>query len=229
LTNKIAQKIEKDAKDEAQKINLSKLKGPILYLRAKSGFKPAIETAKQIFSEIEKNGIDSNIYGAVLKTVIKYGNDDEFEKVKRLFESETEPTKKNTSLSALGSSKDKNIIQKALKMVLSRKVRAQDRFILFLALARNPHAAKQTWQFFKKSYEVLRKEITSDTLFSHFVNVVRYLDAKEEIEDARNFFDGQNQKGYEKKLSQAFEEAELTLATRKRELPAIEKWLNEKY
>jgi tricorn protease interacting factor F2/3 len=128
--------------------------------------KRAVDKAKEMFNRYmkDKTAIDPNLKSAVYSTVARNGNEETFEKFKKLYTNERIPEDKIRFLVMLGHFPDRNLIKKALAFAISNQVRYQDTYILPSVASSNPFTKNLVFEWTKKNWKMFKKRYPPGTM-----------------------------------------------------------------
>jgi aminopeptidase N len=128
--------------------------------------KRAVDRSKEIFNHYVKNkaAIDSNLKSAIYSTVARNGNEETFEKFKKLYTDERVPEDKIRFLAVLGYFPDEKLIKKALAFALSDQVRYQDTYIVPSVASSNPFTKNLVFEWTKSNWKVFKKRYPPGTM-----------------------------------------------------------------
>ncbi|XP_008208455.1 puromycin-sensitive aminopeptidase isoform X2 [Nasonia vitripennis] len=186
------------------------------------------EAQRRFQMHVEKESIlpadfRSLVYGAVLSV----GNSETYEKMLSLYRETSMHEEKNRILSALGSIKDVNILQKILEFSMSEEVRAQDALQAIASVTKSHQGKQLAWQYFKNNCQTFIKRYQSGTLLTRIVETITESFVTEEvIEDIQGFFKNNPVSGTERTVRQSIEIIRFNVAWLNRDKEAIKEFLN---
>eukprot|EP01027_Heterolobosea_sp_BB2_P027304 GEZU01042623.1.p1 GENE.GEZU01042623.1~~GEZU01042623.1.p1 ORF type:complete len:482 (+),score=192.53 GEZU01042623.1:249-1694(+) len=98
-----------------------------------------------------------DLRGSVYAAAIKNGGEKEYEEVLKVFRTTDLQEERIRCITALGSTRDKKLIQRTLDFGLSEEVRSQDTMYVMLGVSSNPLAFQGNkglvWEFFKQHFD----------------------------------------------------------------------------
>lgn len=177
---------------------------------------------------VEKESILAADFRSLMyRAVLSVGSFETYEKMLSLYRETSMHEEKNRILSALGSIKDVNILQKILEFSMSEEVRAQDALQAIASVTKS-HLGKQlAWDYFKNNWQAFVKRYQSGTLLTRIVETVTDSFVTEEvIEDIQDFFKNNSISGTERTVRQSIEMIRFNVAWLNRDKKAIEEFLN---
>ncbi|RPA99973.1 hypothetical protein L873DRAFT_1835141 [Choiromyces venosus 120613-1] len=198
-----------------------------------SGHKGIIAEAQRRFkfytSGKDKSAIHPNLRLAVFRIVIAEGGQEEYDAVLNEYLSTSAVDGKEICLSALGRVRKPELIQQFLELMLSDKVKTQDKHTPAISLSNNAHARHALWEFIKKNWETIYKQLSGnmvvlDRFLKNSLNKFASLDVKEDIE---KFFADKDTHGYEKGLALISDSIKGNANWVQRDQEAVGKWVKE--
>ncbi|MFA5987560.1 MAG: M1 family metallopeptidase [Candidatus Paceibacterota bacterium] len=187
----------------------SLMRGLILVQAGKYGNKEVIEKAQLLFADYVKNGkhLDPDIRAAVYSLVAQNGGEDEYAKLMKLYDEATLQEERNRLASALCRFKQSSLIDKALRFILSDKVRNQDKPIVIAAVAANNFGHDATWKFLKDNWgDFFQRYKDGHHLLGRIISsVVNDFKTEKMAQDVEKFFSKNKAHGAERAIDQALE------------------------
>lgn len=194
------------------------------------GDKKIIKEAKKIFDNKIIKPINSDIRGVIYNIVAQNGDIKEWKYFIEMYEKENLQEEKERILRALTNFRNKKIIEKTLKYLISKKVKDQDAPYMIASIWMNPYGKELTWRFLKKNWNIIIKKYGEVTLlFSKFISVLGTHTKTEDLKDAKKFFSKNVAPGAERTIEQAYEKIESNAAWIKDDKKDIENWLDKNF
>lgn len=189
----------------------------------------------KLFFEGDKTAIHPNLFKTVFSAGIKNGGKEEYSKLFEYYKKDDTPAEqKISSLCALCSSKEEELIKKTLEMTLdtalNAPVRGQDVIYVFSYSGKNNYGKKLVWSFIKKNWDFFQKRFigSSINILNHTVSCLsQVFSSKEEFDDFVSFFSTKSKNGIEMKLKQVTETISLNLKVKEKNEEGLKEWLNK--
>ncbi len=194
------------------------------------GDKKVIREAKKIFDyKIEKD-ISADIKGVIYNVVAQNGNIKEWRLFESMYKESPMHEEKERMGRAMGSFKDKSILEKTLRFALSKNVRNQDAPFILSAVWTNKDGRDLTWKFIKDNWTIILKNFAEGGHFlSRLLSPLGNHTNINDLKDAKLFFKKNNAPGSERTLEQVYEKIQSNSAWWKDDKKDIENWLNKNY
>lgn len=128
------------------------LRGAVLHAAVVLELEDVVKPAKRIFQDWMKQGkrVAPNIRDVVYVAGIQFGAEEEWNYSWDKYTKTQIPSEKKVLLYALGSTRDRWLLQQYLSLVTDRdKIRPQDVDTVIGAVARNPEGHFFAWRYFK--------------------------------------------------------------------------------
>ncbi|OIR58265.1 MAG: M1 family aminopeptidase [Amphiamblys sp. WSBS2006] len=189
-------------------------------------FQTALETK-------DDGAIHPNITAAVFAHAVRTGGEKEHGHVFDYYRRDDIPAdKKIAALSALGTSREKETIEKTLRLTLDTGleavVRGQDVIYVLASASRNKSAKRLLWAFVKENWAAYRARFfgSSTSILNSIVAVAgSFFNQQKDIEDFKAFFGGKDRSGIERKILQKTESMELTAGFLRENSEETREWL----
>jgi puromycin-sensitive aminopeptidase len=195
-------------KDPQESHSRTLLRGIALSFYGSSRDGNTIAKARKIFTEIYygKSEIDSDLRGVVYNLVAENGKDDEYSKLKELYEKASLQEEKDRFFRALCSFRNVNLLTKTLELAFSDQTRAQDRFKAISFIWANPVGRDLAWEYVKKNWESITKTFAGGHLYSRFIKPAVYFVDSKKAEEIEDFFKKNPSTGLERTIAQVAEQ-----------------------
>jgi len=103
----------------------------------------------------DNSSLPADLRASIFSIVVRNGDVKDWENMQKIYLESPLQEEKLRALRALGLSRDKDLIIRALEFSLSPQVRSQDMFIVFSATGGNAIGRDITWEFLKQKLPVL--------------------------------------------------------------------------
>jgi puromycin-sensitive aminopeptidase len=195
-------------KDPQESHSRTLLRSVVLSIYGSSRDGNTIAKARKIFAEIYygKSEIDSDLRGVVYNLVAENGKDDEYSKLKELYEKASLQEEKDRFFRALCSFRNVNLLTKTLELAFSDQTRAQDRFKAISFIWANPVGRDLAWDYVKKNWESITKTFAGGHLYSRFIKPAVYFVDSKKAEEIEDFFKKNPSIGLERTIAQVTEQ-----------------------
>ncbi len=154
----IFERVGWDAK-KSEKETDKTIRSAVIGILGRLGNKRILDNAGEMFKNLQAK--PENVPGDLRSTVYMLaawqGDNETYKKILDKYEKGDNETENDRLLSALGSFKDKGLLQKTLKYGLSDKVRMQNLAALVLSVASNPHGKELIWSWIRDNWTELKK------------------------------------------------------------------------
>ena len=199
---------------------------------SQSGFfgdKNIIKKANIIFNDRKNKPIDPDIKAAIYNIVISNGKLNEWKTFSNLYIETNDAEEKDLIGRSLGSFNESKIIEKALHFAMSKHVRHQDTPFILASIWRNKFGRDLTWKFMQENWSVILKRYGGSNFLTKFLPFLGYHTKKQDLIDAKKFFNKNAAPGGEKTLKQSYEQLESNIAWIKDDKKDISNWLEKNY
>lgn len=165
----------------------------LIGLAAGAGHQPTIAEGKKRFEAWkagDQKAIHQNLRSAVFKMTVANGGKDEWNTIKEEYLKTTSVDGKEICLSALGRSKDKELVTQLLEFATSETVPPQDAHTAIVATAANNTNRLVGWEFTRDQWERVKKRLgVSNIVLDRWIKMgfTNFAD-KEVAKDIENFF-----------------------------------------
>ena len=208
--------------------HFDRLLRPTVLGLASYGEDPAVvkEALGRFKAMVKPEDIHPDLRGVVYGTAARTGGAAEFNKLLKLYESNTNSEERVTLAGALTGFKQPALIKRALALITTDAVRLQDVTYWVAYSFSNRHAKILAWDWLVKHWEWLQTNMGSDLSFSRMpAYAARGFSDKAFLKEFEAFFREHMNPALERPLKQAVETIQWQAAWRKRDLAAIRKYL----
>lgn len=184
------------------------------------------------FQPFLANGDDSQIPADVQRTIftiaVRHGGEQEYQKIREVYDNPPNPSTKIDALLALGAPKDPKLIQKTFDMIGDGSILDQDIMYAFVALTSNRLAARDVAKYFKDNYDTLMKRLGDNFGITRLVSYAfSSLTTKEDLADIDAFFKDKKTEKYKLALAQTKDTIQASIGWLERDREDVETWLKE--
>lgn len=195
-----------------------------------NGDKEIIKEAKKIFDNRLIKNIDSDIKSVIYNIITSNGSQKDWNIFYEIYKHTEMQEEKDRILRAMTYFKDKKIIEKNLKFIMSNDVRDQDTPHMLALSWMHKSGRDIVWRFLKDNWNtILKKYGEGGSLLTRLIPPLGNHTKKEDLKDAKKFFKKNKIPGAERTLAQAYEKLESNIAWIKDDEKDIKKWLDGNY
>jgi len=192
----------------------------LLKKQKKKRFKDQIENNKPIAADIR-----STVY----QLVVSNGTEKEYDQVYHIFQTADMHQEKLRALAALGTSQDKNLLLRTLKLSLGDEVRSQDIFYVTGVCGSHKAGREITWQFFQENFKEFENRLKdSMMLFERVVtSAFSGFTSEDKAKEAEKFFGSNPVPNAERGIKQTLENIRANARWIDSNRDNVAKWLND--
>lgn len=173
----------------------------------------SMKTPKDIYPDLR---------GVAYNTAVRHGDAKTFDKLFKIHEDSTLSEERTTIAAALTGFKQKELVDRALKLINSPSVRLQDVGYWVVYSFMNRHARDATWKWMTKHWKWLEDNLGNDMSFSRFpMYAATSHSDREFLDDFRDFFLPRKSPALERAINQGIEVITWHSAWRERDLKEI--------
>jgi aminopeptidase N len=180
----------------------------------------------QDYTRGKNDAIHPSLRLAVFNIAVRYGGSAEYEAVKKEWSTALSFDGKEIALSSLAQIQDITLLPDFLKFIFNSAA-TQDMHIAAAALAANSKTRAGLWEYIKKNWEMVREKLGGKmTVLDRFLksSLVEFTDLETE-EDIAEFFNGKDNRGYDRTLRVTSDIIKGRAAYREREKDTLLVWL----
>ena len=225
ILSEIVKKVGWDAqKNESE--NMMPLRALVLGMSSFFGNQDVITEAKKRFDKRLENPIHPDLRGVVYSTVVREGEEKEYEKLLAMYRSESLHEEKERILATLGKTRNKKLLNRSLEFAISNEVRMQDRNRAIASVLSNPFGRSLGWVFLKKNWKKIGDVYgEGNHLLSRLVSVLNQNTTEEAYKDIKAFFKMHQAPSAERTISQTLEHIDSNIKWLARDEVKISGWL----
>jgi puromycin-sensitive aminopeptidase len=173
----------------------------------------------------DRRAIDPNLADLWVALAGAHGDEALFERYRRAAAEGGTPQERRRFLMALGSFRDRSLVDRALDLTLSDEVGTQDVAILMTRMLGNRFARERTWAFMKRRWKALRRRMPS-LLVTRPIEATPALRTRAFRRDVAAFFKEHPVPTGRRAVQQALEQFDIGIAFDERAAPALRRWLD---
>lgn len=173
--------------------------------------------------------LPADLRATIYATAVRHGDRKTFDTLLQLYDATQLSEEKVTIASALTSFKQPELIEKALSLIDSDRVRHQDVPYWVAYSFGNRFGRKATWSWFTKHWDWLSENLSSDMSFARFpLFAARSFSDAEFLKQYKHFFEPRLTPGLERAYKQGIETIEWQAAWRNRDLKAVKQFFSQR-
>ena len=207
--------------------NLRELRGQLFTLLGFFGKDPVIlaqarELAEKSFAD--PASIDPTLRESALSLAARHGDAALFDKLLHIYETSTNPEFQSNALRRLAVFEDPKLVERALELAVSDKVRNQDaifQLAIEMAIEQN---REQAWEFIQKHWDEVRAQFTAN-MGATLVESTQAFCSAAEREDVERFFSTHKVAASDVSLRHAVEHINGCIELRSQQEPELKGWL----
>ena len=175
----------------------------------------------------DRAAIHPSLRLAIFKVNVLHGGKSAFEVVKQEYIKTTSIDGKEICLVSLGQVQSTDLINEFLHFQFSDQVAIQDVHSGSIALGANPKARDATWQWIKDNWDTVDKKLSANSVvLSRYLKKTLERFASHEVErDIVKFFEGKDQRGYDRSIVQVSDSIRANANYRERDEQSVLEWL----
>jgi len=191
-------------------------------------YQPIIDYCKQAFQDKLKNKkVDNNLLNEFYRVAIK--DDKNFDILLELHNDSNSQNDRNEYMLGLSYTTNPELIDRLLKLLLSKDIRHQDLSFAFIDLIYNHKAFDQAWQWFKDNYHQLEIIFQGEGTIIEFPRyIASAMKDKTQLNDYINFFKPQiNQPNFKRTIELGIVQIKQHIEWRQYNQPLILNWIHQ--
>ncbi|GAM89204.1 hypothetical protein ANO11243_072410 [Dothideomycetidae sp. 11243] len=212
---------------------LQQFKSLLFSSAAVSGDEKTQEAALDMFKKFregDESAIHPNLRSGVLAVVLQNGGEAEYEAILDIFRKSNSSDERNTALRALGRAREPALIQRTLKMALSKEVKEQDIYLPLWGLRTHKEGIEALWKWLQENWDTLEVKLPPGLgmLGSVVSGCTSSFTSSAQIKDIEHFFKSHSTKGFDQSLAQSFDAIRAKDGWLGRDRDDVQSWLKEK-
>ncbi|KAH9429076.1 hypothetical protein MCOR02_010488 [Pyricularia oryzae] len=197
-----------------------------------AGDKDIVAAAKDMFKKFmdgDKSAIHPNIRGSVFAMALKYGGDDEYNRILDFYRTSTNSDERNTALRSLGRSNKPEHIKQTLDLMFSGEVKDQDIYMPAAGLRSHSEGIEALSKWIMDNWDALYIKLPPalSMLGSMVAICTSSLTKPEQLKQVEEFFANKDNKGYEMSLAQSLDAIRSKIAWLERDRSDVAAWVKE--
>lgn len=208
------------------------LRPTVIGLTTGADEKSAVAEANALFDKATSmEAIEPDLRSIVLASAVRARNDNKtFEKLLTLYHASHLSEEKTTLAAALTAFKDPTLYKKALDLIKTDAVRAQDISYWIVYSFSNRFARKETWKWMTDNWKWLEATIGNDLSFHRFpLYAANAFSDKSFIPEFTAFFEQQSNSALERSIKQGLETLIWQSAWKERDLDNVKRFFIHKF
>ena len=166
--------------------------------------------------------VPPDVRGVVYGTAVRHGGAAEYKKLLGFHDTSTSAEEQVTLASALTGFRQPELIQRALGMITTEKVRLQDVTYWVAYSFMNRHAKQLTWEWMTEHWQWLEENLGNDLSFTRFpIYAARAFSDRSFLQVFKTFFATRLSPAFERPYNQGIEMIEWQSAWKKRDFDAL--------
>eukprot|EP01121_Diplochlamys_sp_Union-15-3_P006327 TRINITY_DN1681_c0_g2_i1.p1 TRINITY_DN1681_c0_g2~~TRINITY_DN1681_c0_g2_i1.p1 ORF type:complete len:869 (-),score=193.44 TRINITY_DN1681_c0_g2_i1:446-3028(-) len=173
--------------------------------------------------------VAADIRYAIYASVLRSGNQEDFDKIFKIFTTADLHEEKLRALRALGTSKNEAHIKRVLEMAFSGEVRDQDIMYIFFSTTGSSKGKQLTWDFVKNNWSKVQSKFGGGLfLFGRIIELVcGGFYSEEKATEIEQFFKDKDLTGGHRALSQSLEKIRANAKFLERNRSGLTAWLKQ--
>ncbi len=203
------------------------LRPTVLGLAASADHPEIVKWCIDSFNNLKSSeDIHADLRSVIFNTAARHGDEKVYKKLLSLHDATDLSEERTTLAAAMTSFEQPKLIEKALSLVVTDKVRRQDAMYWVAYSFMNRHAKKATWEWMKDNWGWLKKELGSDLSFYRTpIYAARSFSDKSFLSEFNTFFKSKSSPSLERSIKQGEEILNWQIAWRDRDLELLQRHL----
>lgn len=186
------------------------------------------EALKRFKNMTKPEDVHPDLRGVVYGTAARTGGKAEFDKMVKMHDASKNSEERVTLAASLTGFEQPELIDHALAMITTDKVRLQDAPYWIAYSFMNRHARKTAWKWLADNWDWMQKNLGTDLSFSRMpLYAGRVYSDESFLPVFKKFFASRTSIAFERPVNQAIETIQWQAAWKKRDLEAITKFLKK--
>jgi puromycin-sensitive aminopeptidase len=188
-----------------------------------------IAQARKLFTQYVKNdkSVDPDLVDPITSIVAYNGGVKDYQTMWKLHKQARTPEISERNLMALGSFRDKALIDRTLKLSISPEVRTQDAPNLLGGMLGNRVSNETSWRFVEANWKAITSRFSQQSI-PHTVGHASF-STEAQYEMMKKFFDTHPIKAGETTIARTLERVRIAKAFRKRSADELNSWLQKNW
>jgi len=191
-------------------------------------WEPLVRQASLLFDayHTRRTGLDPNLANSVVALAARASTASRYAALLEARANAPTPRERERFQLALGEVRAPRLIDRTLRLLLTETIPTQDVVSLLARLLNNPAAREQTWTFVRRRWSALKRRMPP-MLISRLVEALPALQSEAHRRSVAAFFQSHPVPTAARALRQTQERFRLNAEMRRRNAPALERWLGE--
>lgn len=186
------------------------------------------EALKRFKAMKKPEDVHPDLRGVVYGTAARSGGKAEFDKMLKMHDSSKNSEERVTLAASLTGFEQSDLIDRALAMITTDKVRLQDAPYWIAYSFMNRHARKTTWKWMNDNWDWMKQNLGTDLSFSRMpLYAGRVHSDIDFLPEFKKFFESRTSIAFERPVNQAIETIEWQAAWKQRDLKLITEYLKK--
>jgi aminopeptidase N len=168
--------------------------------------------------------VDPALGQSALSVAARHGDAKLFDKLQNVYETSSDPVRKETALHLLAQFENPELVQRSLDYATSGKVRNQDAAIQISVSLSMPASRDLAWSYIKSHWDSVKAQLTTE-MGGYLVSATGGFCSAERRDDVQNFFDSHKVAASGRALNHATERINGCIEFRHLQEPNLKKWL----
>jgi len=209
-----------------------RLRALLISAAGTAGHKAVIDEALSRFNKYtagDKSAVHPNIRLAIFRIAVAEGGREAFDKVIAEYHATTTIDGKEICLASLGRARTPENISIVLELILSDKVKAQDKHTPAISLSNNSEARYMLWEFIRSNWDRVYTQMGGNmVVLDRFLkNSLNKFASRKTADEIKDFFEGKDTTGYDKGLKVVADCIQGNSGYVERDGEEVRKWLKE--
>ncbi|KAK0389115.1 hypothetical protein NLU13_2690 [Sarocladium strictum] len=196
-----------------------------------AGDEKVVAAAKEMFNKYmagDKTALHPNIRRSVFAMALRYGGEEEYEKLLTLYRSSKNSDERNNCLRVIGASRDPKLIKRTLELLESPDVKDQDIYMPAGSLIGHAEGIEALWAYVKDNWDQIYKRFPpSGMMLGGIITIATTaFTRQEQLDDVNKFFADKDRTGYERTLEQSRDSIRSKISWLSRDQEDVTSWLS---
>ncbi|KAJ5619332.1 hypothetical protein N7510_003316 [Penicillium lagena] len=166
------------------------------------------------FKEGDRSSINPNLRAAVFAVVLSNDSEDEYNAVLDEFRTVSTSDGRDAALGAIGQAHKPELIQRTLKLMLSKEIKQQDIHLVMKGLRVHRDGIVALWGWLKQNWDTVQEKLSPGLSMLSRVSKL--------------FFEEKDTEGFDRTLRQSFDAIRAKGRWLERDMKDVEAWLHER-
>jgi aminopeptidase 2 len=195
-----------------------------------SGDPTVIAAAQDMFKKFaagDRKAIHPNIRGSVYSIALQNGGEKEYDVLLNEYLTSKDADEKQTALRSLGRAKGEKLLARTVALPLGDDVKSQDFYSPLIGMRSDAEGIITLWGWMKVNWDAIKGKCPPAlSMLSTIVMICTgSFTHASHVEEVKAFFEGKDQKGYQKKLEQSLDGVRAKSSWLERDGEDVKAWL----